>query len=75
VHSAYPVLQFHSTTVQPDGQVELAFSGGIGQDYSIQVSTNLVDWITVSIVTITNNPQLLLDSTATNFPTRFYRAR
>ncbi len=70
-----PPLQFHSTIVQPDGQVELAFSGGIGQDYSIQVSTNLVDWITVSTVTITNNPQLLLDSSATNFPTRFYRAR
>ncbi len=70
-----PPLQFQSTTILPNGQAQLTFSGGLGESYTIQSSSNLVDWITVSAVLITNNPQVFVDATATNSDTRFYRAR
>jgi hypothetical protein len=69
-----PPLQFNNATMLPDGQLQFDVSGGMGQSYTVQVSTNLVDWITLMTVLITNVPQTIVDVTATNCPSRYYRA-
>lgn len=53
----------------------LTLFGEAGRSYVIEGSTNLVDWTV--LVTFTNavGPQPFLDSEATNFVQRFYRAR
>ena len=56
-----------------DGRFQLAFSGAIGTNYTIQASTNLVDWVPVLHFTCTNSPVLFRDTAATNYTHRFYR--
>lgn len=57
-----------------NGVLSLQLSGMPGKSYVLQASTNLVDWVPLS----TNVPPAtvlnLLDPSATNFPSRFYRA-
>jgi hypothetical protein len=70
-----PPLRFNGATVLPDGQVQFNVSGGLGQTYTVEASTNLVDWATLTTVVITNVPQTLTDTAATNYTSRYYRAR
>ncbi|HXP60460.1 MAG TPA: hypothetical protein VN829_08215, partial [Dongiaceae bacterium] len=67
-----PVLAQTTTT---NGLLAVHVSGDFGLDYSVQASTNLVNWATVLA---TNQPALPFVWTDTNtaaFPTRFYRVR
>jgi hyaluronate lyase len=55
------------------GSLTLLITGDIGPDYSVQASTNLVDWATVFT---TNQPALPLswtDTRAPGFASRYYR--
>ena len=58
------------------GQFSLSVSGGtIGPDYVLETSSNLANWL--SVLT-TNSPALpfrFVDTNASAFPLRFYRAR
>ena len=56
-----------------DGRVQFTGRGDVG-DYTIEVSTNLVNWQDLVVVPNTNGSFLWLDS-VTNAPERFYRAR
>src|SRR5205814_267636 len=47
------------------------FTGVQGSFYSVQVSTNLVDWTMISIKLA---PYTFIDTTAGGFPQRFYRS-
>ena len=62
-----------SVLLSPDGRVEFTGSGDVG-DYTIEVSTNLVNWQDLIVVPNTNGTFLWLDS-VTNADQRFYRAR
>ena len=56
-----------------NGQFTLLISGDTGPDYTVQSSTNLVDWLPIYS---TNSPALpfqFLDSNSSNFSRRFYR--
>jgi hypothetical protein len=56
-----------------NGQFTLLISGDTGPDYTVQSSTNLVDWLPIFS---TNSPALpfqFLDSNASNYRQRFYR--
>jgi hypothetical protein len=56
-----------------NGQFNFQIGGDAGPDYTIQASTNLVNW--ASLLT-TNSPALPFfwsDSDSTNFSQRFYR--
>ena len=64
---------FQSITVQPNGTVHLGLSGTAGDSYTLNVSTNLVTWMPLATFTMTNGAVQYLDSTASNFPVRFYR--
>jgi hypothetical protein len=69
-------------TFQPDGSISLASTDAGGGNFSLsnltnfeaQVSTNLVDWETLSnALSLTNGTLQLQDSGQTNSPMRFYR--
>jgi hypothetical protein len=54
----------------------LRCSGSAGFGYVMETSTNLVDWLALTnLVAESDGLFEFLDTTATNFPTRFYRLR
>jgi len=71
---ASPNLQLVSTGFDANGGFQLAVYAGLGQNYTLQTSTNLVDWVSILNFTATNFPMNLTDPSATNDKTRFYRA-
>jgi hypothetical protein len=58
----------------PGGAARVTLTGLPGQTYSIQASTNLQQWLTITNVTLTTPAGQFVDTSATNFPLRFYRA-
>jgi hypothetical protein len=69
-----PAVRFLSVTMMANGQAQLLFSGVPGQDYTIYASTNLANWMPISVLTASNAPLPFMDPAATNFAWRFYRA-
>jgi subtilase family serine protease len=65
---------FNSLVVLSNGAVQVMVTGYAGLT-CIETSTNLVDWVTVTNIVLTNAAVQFTDSSATNFPQRFYRAR
>lgn len=57
----------------PNGGFSFSFSAVAGQNYQIQVSTNLQDWSSLGSVLATNSTFQFVDTGATNRPPRFYR--
>jgi hypothetical protein len=60
--------------LRPGRGFQLTLQGVQGQTYRIQASSNLLAWTNLSSVTLSGPSFLFLDSSATNFPERFYRA-
>jgi hypothetical protein len=62
---------------QPDGSVTLNCSGGAGDTYLVQATTDLTmptAWQTLSTnIADANGTWQFTDTSATNFPMRFYR--
>jgi phosphodiesterase/alkaline phosphatase D-like protein len=56
----------------PNGAVQFTLAGSIGQSYIIMASTNLVNWVTVTNLTLTSATEQFVDFSATNFDHRFY---
>ncbi len=65
---------FTSYSVMPDQSLQLAISGDADTTYYVQSSTNLVDWITFTNVTITGNIVSLNVGSTTNSPQLYFRA-
>jgi sugar lactone lactonase YvrE len=62
--------------VVPNAGFHFAFTNGqIGQTYTLQASTNLVDWVWLQDVTSTNALMDFYDPQFTNYPRRFYRVQ
>jgi uncharacterized delta-60 repeat protein len=57
-----------------DGQFQFTIAGRQGANYEVQVSTNLTDWIPLTVLTLTNSSAIFLD-TDTDSQQRFYRAK
>jgi hypothetical protein len=55
-----------------NGNFGFSISGDTGPDYTIQASSNLLNWSPVLVTNPQTTPFLYLDS-ATNYPQRFYR--
>ncbi|MDZ4861685.1 MAG: cohesin domain-containing protein [Candidatus Hydrogenedentes bacterium] len=60
-------------TRSPDGKATFEFGGITGRSYTIQASTNLVQWVNLGNGTVTNGLVNFNDTNASNFPFRFYR--
>jgi formylglycine-generating enzyme required for sulfatase activity len=57
-----------------NGVFGLTLSALAGQQWQIQGSTNLPNWTVLGTIFVSNSPALFIDSQATNFNGRFYRA-
>jgi GH25 family lysozyme M1 (1,4-beta-N-acetylmuramidase) len=66
--------QFQSLAMQSNGSVQINFTGDAYWTYTIETSSNLVDWNTLTNLTSTNGAFQLTDS-PTNRTQLFYRAR
>jgi len=66
--------QFQSIGVQ-SGDVQIVFSGDAFWNYTVETSTNLTDWTTLTNLTSTNGIFNFNAGASTNEGERFYRAR
>jgi outer membrane protein assembly factor BamB len=57
-----------------DGGFQFELYGQLSNSYTIQASTSLVSWSSLTSLLVTNVPMDVVDLDATNFPSRFYRA-
>jgi hypothetical protein len=72
--SVNPVAQpTSSAAAYSNGQFSMTINGDTGPDYIIQVSTNLVDWQSLSTNSSPNVPFLFTDPNAVTLPIKFYR--
>ncbi len=59
---------------QADGTMDLLLSGDVGKVYGMDVSTDLVHWVVLSIQTNQSGTMTFQDTAAPSYPYRFYRA-
>lgn len=64
---------FQTIALLGNGQVQLTLDGTPGATYSVETSTNLVQWTTLAQVTASNGTAQYSDGLLTNVPARFYR--
>ena len=67
-------IRFTGVERLTSGAIQLSASGNPGLLYLFETSTNLVNWIRIGIRTNLNGTVEFVDSSATNFNRRFYRA-
>jgi hypothetical protein len=60
--------------VLADGSVQFNLSGIAGLSYTVQASTNLVDWVPILSLVTTNGATTVVDPAAAALNHRFYRA-
>lgn len=85
-YRAVPLSQAQSQAVPPvvprfgavglvsGGGVQVTLMGGVGQTYTVQASTNLVNWVAVTNLVLSTGAGQFTDYPVTNCPQRFYRA-
>jgi hypothetical protein len=56
-----------------DGSFTFGITAAVGTAYTLQFSTNLVDWVRMTDFVCTNSPTWLTDTNASRFSQRFYR--
>jgi hypothetical protein len=61
-------------TLLPGGVLQVSMTGLAGQTYLIQASTDLVNWTTLTTLTLTNGTGQFTDPATASYPQRFYRA-
>ena len=67
--------QFQAINVQPDGALQLSFTGDAVWTYTVETSTNLVNWDALTNLTSPNGLFDLTTGSITNSAQQFYRAR
>jgi hypothetical protein len=67
--------EFQAPQVQPDRLLQLVLAGDPGATYSVQSSTNLVDWQPFMNVTLINGTFTLNAGWVTNADALYFRAR
>ena len=67
--------QFQAINVQPDGSIQLAFRGDVEWIYTVEFSTNLIDWSVLTNLTSTTGNFRFTAGSITNGPQEFFRAR
>jgi hypothetical protein len=68
------VPQFGAVRLVSGGGVQLTLTGGVGQTYNVEASTNLVNWVAVTNLVLSTGTGQFTDYSVTNCPQRFYRA-
>src|SRR6266404_6027542 len=57
-----------------DGGFQFEHYGQLSNSDTVQTSTSLLSWSSLTSLLVTNVPMAVVDAEATNFPSRFYRA-
>jgi len=57
-----------------DGRVQFTLNTRSGRSYTVQASTNLVDWVPLGTLTATDTKLMFTDTNARGVRRRFYRA-
>ena len=73
-NSAPPGLRLIPVTPITNGQFRLQIIGPVGSTCLIRVSTNLINWLPLAMVRLTNGLASFVDTTSPSFPYRFYSA-
>ena len=68
-----PALYFTAPGAFGDGGFQVQLSGAADQNYILQASTDLVQWVPIATNLPSASPFYFTDPDATNFPYRFYR--
>jgi autotransporter-associated beta strand protein len=68
-----PAFYFNSSLGFSNGMFQMSFTGTVGSNYVLQVSTNLLQWTPLNTNLAVTNQFILQDPLATNFPSRYYR--
>ena len=66
--------QFGAVRLVSGGGVQFTLMGGVGQAYTVQASTNLVNWVAITNLVLATGSGQFTDYPVTNCPQRFYRA-
>ncbi len=69
---AVPLTPTLSQSTYTGGQFRVAVTGAAGEQYAVEMSTNLLDW---TVTATEKSPFIHTDTTAASAPYRFYRAR
>jgi hypothetical protein len=69
------IIDTRSVVRLPDGSVQFEVTAPGAATATVLGSTNLLTWQLLQTVPVTNGAAVFTDSTATNFPSRFYRVR
>jgi hypothetical protein len=68
-----PPILLSSAGFSTNGEFQLCVYGQIGRAYTLQASTNLMNWVSLFDFTCTNSPMNVVDPVPQNFSQRFYR--
>ena len=74
VTGIYPIPTISGARL-PGGEFQLQFVTIPGSDYTIEASTNLVEWITLLTTNTPSGNVSFTDPDTTNHPVRFYRSK
>jgi probable HAF family extracellular repeat protein len=69
-----PTVRLGSPSAVTNGAFQISVSGFTEKTWTIEGSTNLVDWSELQTLTPGSSPGVFRDISATNFQNRFYRA-
>ncbi len=72
-YTILPNISFMSPGGFTNGIFQMSFAGPAGSNYVLQVSTNLMDWTSISTNTPAESPFVLSDPTTPGDSFRFYR--
>ncbi|MDQ6631973.1 MAG: PA14 domain-containing protein, partial [Verrucomicrobiota bacterium] len=74
---ASPVLPFRFASSEwlTNNQFRATFTGAPGEIHRLEVSSNLVNWTLLTILTNVNGTLMFTDKLTNNFPQRFYRMK
>lgn len=75
VENLSPPISFLAITRELDGGISLALASALGDSFTLESSTNLVDWQPLATLALTNNPLTFVDTNVTAHAAVFYRAR
>ena len=67
--------QFQFLVQMPDRSLQLLLAGDPGATYSVESSTNMANWTTLTNMTLTGGASVFSIPGLTNDPQRYFRAR
>lgn len=75
VENLSPPITFQNIQRQPGGAVTLTLTSALGDEFTLETSTDLVNWQSLAAISMTNDPLTYIDSGQRPSTTVFYRAR